>query len=105
MDAEDVRCQRILATVDAVPRGKVASYGQIAEHALLPGRARLVGRVLRELPARSRLPWHRIVRSNGAIAGRGDGAAMTEQRRRLEREGVVFDPRGRIDLARFGWRP
>lgn len=105
MNADDARLQRILATVEAVPRGKVASYGQIADQALLPGRARMVGRVLRELPARTRLPWHRIVRADGSIAGRGDGAAMTEQRKRLAREGVTFNASGRIELARFGWRP
>jgi methylated-DNA-protein-cysteine methyltransferase-like protein len=100
----DDRLQRILATVEAVPRGKVASYGQIAREALLPGRARLVGRVLRDLPASSKLPWHRIVRADGSIAGRGDGAAMTEQRKRLAREGVKFDSRGRVDLATYGAR-
>ncbi len=103
MGPDDERRMRILATVDAIPRGRVASYGQVAAEAGLPGRARLVGRVLRELPAGSRLPWHRVVRSDGSIAGRGDGEAMTEQRRRLAREGVALDRRGRAPRERF-WR-
>lgn len=65
----------------------------------------MVGRELGELPKGTKLPWHRVVRSDGRIAGRGDGADMTLQRRRLEREGVRFDARDRIDLKQFGWRP
>ncbi len=103
MGPDDDRRMRILATVDAIPRGRVASYGQVAAEAGLPGRARLVGRLLRELPAGSRLPWHRVVRSDGSIAGRGDGEAMTEQRRRLVREGVTLEGRGRVPRERF-WR-
>jgi len=105
MKDADERIQRILATVDCVPRGAVATYGQIAREAHLPGRARMVGKVLRELPPRSKLAWHRVVRSPGVIAERGDGSEMTEQRRRLAREGVHVDARGRIDLERYGWRP
>jgi methylated-DNA-protein-cysteine methyltransferase-like protein len=96
---------RILATVDSIPRGRVASYGQVAAEAGLPRRARLVGRVLSELPARSGLPWHRVVNAQGALSPRGDGGSVREQRRRLEREGVRFDARGRVDLERHLWRP
>jgi len=96
--------QRILATVDSIPRGCVASYGQVAREAGLPGRARLVGRVLGELPAGSRLPWHRVVNAAGRISLRADGRPSVEQRRRLTREGVELDARGRLDLARCGWR-
>ena len=95
--------QRILATVDSIPRGRVATYGQVAEEAGLPRRARLVGRTLRELPPRTKLPWHRVVNASGRISARGDGSSGALQRRRLEREGVVFDPSGRIDLRRFRW--
>ena len=101
--AADAR-ERIRAVVDSIPRGCVASYGLVAREAGLPRRARLVGRVLAELPPGSRLPWHRVVNSQGAISPRGDGAATREQRRRLVREGVGF--RGeRVDLARHLWRP
>ena len=103
-DREILR-HRILATVDAIPCGRVASYGQVAQEAGLPRRARLVGRVLSTLPARSPLPWHRVVNARGELSPRGDGASVREQRRRLEGEGVRFDGHGRVDLARHGWRP
>lgn len=97
--------QRILATVDSIPKGSVASYGQVAREAGLPRHARLVGRVLRELPSSTKLAWHRVVNSAGRISARAEGSPSVEQRRRLEREGVRFEASGRIDLARFGWRP
>ncbi len=96
------RDQRIHATVDGIPRGRVASYGQVAKEAGLPGRARLVGRLLRELPKGSRLPWHRVLRADGTIAVReGD----SEQRRRLRKEGVTVTTEGRVDLSTYGWDP
>ena len=97
--------QRIYATVDAIPRGRVATYGQVAREAGLPRRARQVGYALRNLAPGSRLPWHRVVNASGSISPRGDGSSARLQRRRLVAEGVVVDGRGRVDLARFGWRP
>lgn len=101
----DELVQRILATVDSIPKGSVASYGQVAREAGLPRHARLVGRVLRELSSSTKLAWHRVVNSAGRISARAEGSPSVEQRRRLEREGVRFEASGRIDLARFGWRP
>jgi methylated-DNA-protein-cysteine methyltransferase-like protein len=98
----DERRARILAVVDSIPRGRVASYGQVAREAGLPRHARLVGRVLAGLSSASALPWHRVVNSAGGISLR-PGAAR--QRRRLAREGVAFSRSGRIDLARFRWAP
>jgi methylated-DNA-protein-cysteine methyltransferase-like protein len=96
----DDRRARILAVVDSIPRGRVATYGQIAREASLPRNARLVGRVLGTLPSGTRLPWHRVVAAGGRIAARPHAAL---QRRRLAREGVKSSPGGRIDLARFQW--
>ena len=93
--------QRILATVDSIPRGKVATYGEIAREADLAGRARLVGRMLRELPSGSKIPWHRVINAAGKISVRG--TSEREQERRLRRERVSIDARGRIDLARHRW--
>jgi methylated-DNA-protein-cysteine methyltransferase-like protein len=101
----DARRQRILATVDAIPRGSVATYGLVAHEAGLPRHARLVGKVLSTLAAGTKLPWWRVVSASGAIALRGDGGAVSEQRRRLAAEGVAFRPSGRIDLVRHLWRP
>ena len=64
----------------AIPPGRVATYGQVAEAAGLPGRARLVGRALRELPDDSAVPWHRVVGAGGRISPRGDGEGECEQR-------------------------
>jgi len=81
--------QRIWSIVALIPRGKVASYGQIAALAGMPRHARLVGRTLRELPRGSRLPWHRVVNAALKISVRAGGAASVA-RARLEAEGVEF---------------
>ena len=98
------RFERIWAVVAAIPPGKVATYGQVAERAGLPGRARLVGRALRELPERSPVPWFRVVGAGGRISDRRDPDGQLEQRLLLEDEGVGFGPGGRIDLGAHLWR-
>jgi len=98
------RYETIWLTVEAIPRGTVATYGQVAERAGLPGRARLVGKALRELPDRSPVPWHRVVSATGHIAERGRPDSQQEQRLLLEDEGVEFSTGGRVDLARFHWQ-
>jgi methylated-DNA-protein-cysteine methyltransferase-like protein len=95
--------RRIHDVVSRIPRGRIATYGQVARLAGLPGQARLVGYALHALPAATSVPWQRVVNAQGAIstlAGHG-----TLQRRLLEREGIRFDSRGRIPLASFQWRP
>jgi methylated-DNA-protein-cysteine methyltransferase-like protein len=92
----------ILAVVERVPRGKVTTYGAVAERAGWPRRARLVGRVLAGLPVGSRIPWHRVVASGGRIAFPAGSDACEEQLRRLRREGIVT-VRGRVDLRAHGW--
>jgi methylated-DNA-protein-cysteine methyltransferase-like protein len=94
---------RIYAAVRKIPRGRVASYGQIATLAGLPGRARQVGYALHALQD-GRVPWHRVVNAQGCISARADepGGSLL-QRMRLEQEGVEFDARGRIPLDRFRW--
>lgn len=87
-----------------IPRGRVATYGQIAELAGLEGHARQVGYALHDLPARSNVPWHRVVNAKGEISPRTVGDSHELQRMLLEAEGVEFDGRGRVDLGRFGWR-
>lgn len=78
---------RILAAVRAIPRGQVAGYGDVARRAGLPGRARLAARVLSQ-NADPRLPWHRVLRSDGRIAFPTDSEGFREQARRLKAEGV-----------------
>ena len=98
----DALVQRVLATVDAIPRGRVATYGDVAREAGLPRRARLVGRILRRLPEGSKLAWHRVVNAAGTSSLSGNAAR--EQRRRLVREGVLLPRAVRVDPSRFVWR-
>jgi methylated-DNA-protein-cysteine methyltransferase-like protein len=93
----------IRRVVAAIPRGRVASYGEIAARAGLPRRARLVGRVLGEAGPAAKLPWHRVLRADGRIAFPAGSRAFREQRARLVDEGVVVKA-GRISLERFGWQ-
>jgi methylated-DNA-protein-cysteine methyltransferase related protein len=94
--------ERILAAVKRIPRGRVSTYGAIAEVAGLPRRARLVGTVLRQTPATKTLPWFRVINSGGRISLPTGSDAYAKQRRKLEGEGVIF--RGeRVDLKRYGW--
>ena len=105
MDLSHFRYDAILAVVQAIPPGKVATYGQIATLADLPGRARLVGTTLKKLPPESGLPWHRVVNAKGEISFRGDGSSVTEQYLLLESEGICISAEGRIRLADYLWRP
>jgi methylated-DNA-protein-cysteine methyltransferase-like protein len=73
-----------------IPKGRVASYGQVAALAGMPRHARLVGRTLRELPAGSRLPWHRVVNASLKISQRPGSGGHEEQKKRLVVEGVEF---------------
>ena len=91
----------IYAAVERVPCGCVATYGQVARVAGLPGRARQVGYALHALPPGSPIPWQRVVNARGEISLPGPGAER--QRRLLRAEGVEFDERGRVSLRRFGW--
>jgi methylated-DNA-protein-cysteine methyltransferase-like protein len=98
--------ERIYAIVSRIPRGRVATYGQVARLAGLAGQARLVGYALNALDDRSRIPWHRVVNARGQISARRDGGpAAVVQRLRLERERVRFDAGGCIRLELFRWRP
>ncbi|HJT98303.1 MAG TPA: MGMT family protein [Rhodanobacteraceae bacterium] len=91
----------IVRVIRSIPRGVVASYGEIATRAGLPGRARLVGRVLGEFTGDS-VPWFRVLRSDGRIAFPPGSLSFRRQVRHLAAEGVLV-VRGRVDLARHGW--
>ena len=94
---------RIHRVVSRIPLGRVATYGQIARLAGLRGQARLVGYAMHALAAGTRIPWQRVVNAQGAISLPGKSAIR--QRELLEKEGVRFSDRGRIDLDRFLWQP
>ena len=93
-----------------MPSGRVATYGQIAAVAGLPGQARQVGYALAALPEGSSVPWQRVINARGEVSPRSgarpDGGWIEGyQRHLLEGEGVRFDDRGRVDLGRFRWDP
>ncbi|MCT7656662.1 MGMT family protein [Oceanimonas sp. NS1] len=86
-----------------MPAGRVVSYGQLADLAGLPGRARLAGRVLRLADTRD-LPWHRVVAANGGISLPEGSDEALEQRQRLRAEGIAFKGK-RVDMKQHQWRP
>ena len=92
---------RIVRVIRSIPAGCVASYGEIATRAGLPGRARLVGHVLGTSAAEG-LPWHRVLRADGRIAFPPGSRSFREQVRRLAAEGILV-VRRRVDLAVHGW--
>jgi methylated-DNA-protein-cysteine methyltransferase-like protein len=98
----EARAAAILDVVRAIPPGRVTTYGSVAARAGLPRQARLVGRVLGQLPADSGVPWQRVVAAGGRIAFPAGSAAWREQAGRLRREGVNLAG-GRVDLERHGW--
>ncbi|MFC4728166.1 MGMT family protein [Coralloluteibacterium thermophilus] len=96
-DAAEAR-RRILDAIRAVPRGQVAAYGEIAARAGLPGRARLVARILAQGDAAD-LPWHRILRADGRVAFPAGSAHYRMQCERLRAEGVQVEE-GRVRRPR-----
>jgi len=94
--------QRIYDIVRRIPRGNVATYGQIAR---LAGRCtpRMAGYAMAALPSGSNAPWHRVINSRGMISPRSGDESHHLQRVLLEEEGIVFDDGSRVDLDVFGW--
>ncbi|MCB1746254.1 MAG: MGMT family protein [Gammaproteobacteria bacterium] len=105
MSAGRGRNQRVWDVVQAIPRGRVATYRQVAALAGLegPSGARQVGYALAALAPDSGVPWHRVVNVRGTVSPRGIGGREDEQYDRLAAEGVAYDAGGRIDLARYEW--
>jgi methylated-DNA-protein-cysteine methyltransferase-like protein len=92
--------EQIWQIVNAIPAGKVATYGQVANLAGMPQQSRLVGRVLSRLPKGSKLPWHRVINSQGKFSNPNP----ERQKLRLEKEGVVM-VNGRVNLRIYRWQP
>ncbi len=98
--------QAIYTIVKQIPVGYVATYGDVAAWAGLPGHARLVGYALHALPQDSDVPWQRVVNAKGGISlGRAYPGGELRQKRLLEGEGIVFNLNGRINLRIFRWSP
>ncbi len=97
----------IYAVVRQIPDGQVATYGQVAALANLPGQARLVGYALYRVDmTTSDIPWQRVVNAKGEISiSPWRHGTDHLQRSRLEQEGVEFDAANKISLRRYQWRP
>lgn len=93
--------ERIYAIACQIPPGRLATYGQIAA---IEGRCtpRMVGYAMAAVGDRP-VPWQRVINSRGTVSERRHGGGTSRQRRLLEREGVVFDARGRADFRIYGW--
>ena len=98
------RMHRIWETIRDVPKGCVASYGQIAEIAGIPRGARQVGYALRHLPQGHDVPWHRVLQVSGKIAFEKGSSAYQRQRKRLMMEDVTVHS-GKVDMHRYRWQP
>lgn len=97
--------ERVYDVVRRVPSGRVVTYGQVALLVGSPAAARATGYALHYLPDDSDVPWWRVVNASGGISLKGRGAQAELQKQVLEREGIVFDAMGRIDLRAFRWWP
>ena len=96
--------QRIFTIVQKIPRGHIATYGQVANLAGLPGYARVVGQTLSKLPSDTQLPWHRVISASGKISVFEDSEPFLEQKKRLLNEGITFT-KTRIHLKEYQWKP
>lgn len=96
--------EKIYEQVRRIPRGKVATYGQIALLCGMPGRAREVGYALHQLKPGNDIPWHRVVNALGEISLPAYEGGGSLQKQLLLDEGIEFNHRGKIALETFGWR-
>lgn len=99
---------KILTVVSQISRGRVATYGQIAALVSTPRAARIVGFVLHNLPINSRVPWQRVINSQGMISIENMSVPKVEQARRLQAEGIAVkfkDGNCWVDLKKYLWKP
>ena len=96
--------ERIYSIVNRIPKGKVATYGQIARLAGLAGHARQVGYALNALPDELDVPWHRVINAKGEISKRANPVYEQIQRELLEEEGVVFNQDSRLSMTGYQWK-
>ncbi|MBP3040588.1 MGMT family protein [Bacillaceae bacterium Marseille-Q3522] len=95
--------EKVIRIIQDIPQGKVMTYGQIAEMSGSPRAARQVVRILHSMSKKYRLPWHRVINSQGKI-GLRDSDSYKEQKWLLEGEGIVFQKDDSVDLRQFQFR-
>ncbi|KHD26654.1 MGMT family protein [Vibrio caribbeanicus] len=94
---------QIFAVIHQIPCGKVTTYGEVAKLAGYPGYARHVGKALNKLPTGSKLPWHRVINSQGRISLKGED--LVRQRNALIEDGVDVTNDGKVSLKVYRWQP
>ncbi|MBE4603632.1 DNA base-flipping protein [Vibrio navarrensis] len=94
---------QIFAVIHQIPFGKVTTYGEVARMAGYPGYARHVGKALGNLPKGSKLPWFRVINSQGKISLSGED--FVRQREKLLAEQIEVNQSGRINLRKYKWQP
>lgn len=95
----------VLEIVKKIPRGKVTTYKQIAELAGKPGASRGVSWILHSCSTKYKLPWHRVINSQGKISFDPTTVHFRKQKKWLEMEGLPFDSAGKLNLHRHQWKP
>ncbi len=104
----NIRYPQIWQTVQQIPYGQVATYGQIADLAGLPKRARLVGKALANAPEQGwqgqLIPWYRVVNAQGKLSFAQESEAFERQKQQLQAEQVVIIG-NKINLKTFQWQP
>lgn len=96
--------KKVIQLIRAIPKGKVATYGQIAKLAGKPHGARGVAWILHSCSKSHRLPWHRVIGFKGTISFPKRSSNYLEQKKKLIAEGIVFLDSDRIDLNRYQWK-
>lgn len=97
--------EAVYTVTKMIPRGRVATYGQVATYVISPRYARHVGWALHVLPEsrQTEVPWQRVINASGRISARGEVQRPIVQERLLKQEGIVFSDSGKTDLMMFGW--
>ena len=101
--SEKTFTEKAVDVIKKIPKGKVATYGLVAMMAGNPRGARQVVRTLNTQWKKHDLPWHRVINSKGMISLTGEGYRI--QRQMLEKEGVRFDEKDKVDFKRYLWKP
>lgn len=97
--------KKVVTYIQKIPKGKVASYSQLAKLAGNPRGTRGVVWILHSQTASKNLPWHRVMNAKGRISFPEMSPNWVTQRKLLEREGVVFEYGDRIDMITYQWKP
>ncbi|SJL83424.1 Methylated-DNA--protein-cysteine methyltransferase [Vibrio palustris] len=103
MNSMDQFLAQIFLVIARIPQSSISTYGDIARMAGYPGYARHVGKALKQLPQDSKLPWYRVINSQGKISLTGDD--FSRQRAQLLEDGIEVSASGRISLRTYRWDP